>query len=88
MDLLGECYQHTDASEMFFTKEFTKLNPDCNIAAFYYTYADGKGKFIVWRPDIKQDSENIRDTKYPDGIYIGEWTQDGEVFDVYVRNEQ
>lgn len=87
MDLSGTCYLRTDASELFFTKEFTKLNPDCEIAAFYYTYPNGDGKFIVWRPDTKWAPEKAEDANYPDAIYIGEVIQDGETFDIFVRNE-
>ncbi len=87
MDLSGECYLRTDASELFFTKKFTNLNPACKVAAFYYIYPDGEGKFIVWRPDTKWTPEELEDAEYPDGIYIGELTKNGETFDVFVRNE-
>ena len=87
MELTGECYRRTDASELFFTQEFTRSNPECKITAFYYTYPDEKGKFIVWRPDTKWAPEELEDADYPDGIYIGELTQNGEKFDVFVRNE-
>lgn len=87
MDLDGNCYLRTDGSELFFTKEFTRSNSDCKIAAFYYTYPDEDGKFIVWRPDTRWTPEGIEDADYPDAIFIGELTQDGEDFDVFVRNE-
>lgn len=85
-EIRGECIQISNGTEIVFLEKLFSENPDCNIKAYYCTYEDAPGKYIVLRPEYRKNIDK-EDIYYLYGMYAGEITVHEKQYDFYVMNQ-